>query len=131
MDPETLLYRQVHPNNMDGDVPTSVAFRPTEADEGKLSVYDGSLITAGESFTHWTEQLGKDSVGVWGVSVGEAEKAELSPASSPLASSPAHAHIDFAGFMSKSEMRRKAKELLEHAVTRGCLHQGVTGAAQG
>jgi branched-chain amino acid aminotransferase len=42
---DTLLYRQVNPQFMADDLPTSQAFKPFPGDVGKLSVYDGELIT--------------------------------------------------------------------------------------
>jgi len=64
MKKETLLMRQVHPNFMDGGTPTSVAFRPFPNDRGKLSVYDGDLISPEGSFIHWTTELANVSAGV-------------------------------------------------------------------
>ena len=91
---------------------------------GKLSVYDGELITPEGSYTHWTGTLGNRSAGVWGVSVAEVVGKDLSATSDPLGNNPAHALIDFGTYTSNSALRRKAKELLEAAMDRGCLHVG-------
>jgi hypothetical protein len=125
---DTLLYRQVHPQFMTDDLPTSQAFKPFPGDVGKLSVYDGDLITAEGSYTHWTGTLGNRSAGVWGVSVAEVAAKGMSAASDPLDNNSAHALIDFEPHTSGNALRRKAKELLEAAIARGCLHAGTEQA---
>lgn len=124
MNVDTLLLRQVHPNFMDGDVPTSVAFRPFPNDKEKLSVYDGDLITPEDSYLHWTTQLGNRSAGVWGVDNHEVTKSGLSSAPDPLPDNPAHALIAFTG-LSDKEQRKRAKLLLADAIARGCLHKAA------
>ncbi len=41
----TLLLRQIHPHFVQDGFASSVAFRPNEADNGLMSVYDGDLKT--------------------------------------------------------------------------------------
>lgn len=127
---EALLYRQVNPQFMADGLPTSQAFKPFPGDVGKLSVYDGDLITAEGSYTHWTGMLGNKSAGVWGVTVAEVTSKDLSAAPDPLVNNPGHALIDFGNHTGNNALRRKAKELLELAVARGCLHAAPPQAEQ-
>jgi hypothetical protein len=60
---ETVLFRQIHPIFVQNDRVTSQAFRPTQKDEGKLSVYDGDMISSEDSWKHHTG-LGLESAGV-------------------------------------------------------------------
>ena len=50
----TLPVRQIHPNFVQDGFASSVAFRPNESDKGLMSSYDGDLITAEASWTHYT-----------------------------------------------------------------------------
>lgn len=117
MTEKTLLLRQVHPNFVqDGEIGV-VAFRPNDRDHGHLSVYDGDMISPKGSYEHWTDSLGKKSVGVLGVTVGECVSERLPALSSPQEGNPAHAHIDFSAF-DKKEQRTRTKALLEFALAR-------------
>jgi hypothetical protein len=73
---ETLLLRQIHPVFIQNDRVTSQAFRPTPKDHGQLSVYDGDMISAEESWKHHTG-LGLESEGVLAVTVRECEAESL------------------------------------------------------
>ena len=70
-DEDELLLRQVHPNFIIESRITSQAFLPTEKDDKKLSVNRSSMISAHEAFDLHTQQKKLQSVGVWGISVGE------------------------------------------------------------
>ena len=78
MNDSTLLHRQVHPSFLDshGET-TSQAFRPTPKDSNKLSVYDGSLITAEDAWKHYTNILNLRSIGAVSVAVGEWPNADV------------------------------------------------------
>jgi hypothetical protein len=104
---ETLLLRQIHPNFVQNDRVTSQAFRPTPKDEGKLSVYDGDMISAEDSWKHHTG-VGFGSAGVLGITVRECNAEWLVVCPSPDVF-PEHAHVDFNGpGLSKAEIRGKA-----------------------
>ncbi len=121
---ETLLLRQIHPHFIQNDRVTSQAFRPTPKDEGKLSVYDGDLITAEDSWKHHTG-LGLESGGVLAVTVQECAAESLPAYPSPQIF-PEHAHIDFTGpGLTKSDIRAKAKRLLAAALERGWQYCAV------
>lgn len=122
MTPETILLRQVHPNFVPNGELSSQAFFPFPKDDGKLSVYDGDQINPGESHRHYLSVMQKESVGVWGVSVGEAATEGLPSQNSPLPNSPAHAHIDFEARDEKL-CRKLAKRLKAAALVRGCLYR--------
>ena len=63
MNPETLLDRHVNQSWVQQGVPSSQTFRPTQKDNGKLSVYDGDIIVSAEAvYEHWTKHLRLGSV---------------------------------------------------------------------
>lgn len=120
MTDDTLLLRQVNPQFIQDGRLSSQVFRPFPKDENKLSVYDGDMITAEQSWKHFTG-LGYKSSGVVAVSVQECDGQSLIAVSSPKIFKE-HAHIDFSGF-SKSQVEAKAKKLLILAIARGWLHK--------
>jgi len=122
MKADSLLLRQVHPHFFPDGQLSSQAFFPFPKDNGKLSVYDGNLISPVESFVHYTQKLGYQSVGVWGISNGEVLATGLRSAQDPLPDSPAHALINF-GKASNKECRKLAKKLKALALARGILHE--------
>jgi len=122
MNAETLLLRQVNPKFMDGEVLTSQAFCPFSSDQGKLSVYDGDMISPAAAYDHWTNTLKNESNGTWGVTGSEADTAGLGYASDALENNEAHALIDFTAH-SNSQQRKRAKLLVAAAEARGCLHK--------
>lgn len=117
MTPETSLYRQVPIGHVqDGEI-TSQVFQPTKKDEKRLSVYDGSQISAEESFKHYTEVLGWSSIGVVAVSVGECESLQLPVYADPKPYKE-HVLIDFSE-LGRSQIERKADSLKRRAIERG------------
>jgi hypothetical protein len=120
-DTAELLFRQVHPHFFDGE-PTNGAFRPGSNDEGELSVARESLTTAEEAFVRHTQGRGLQSVGTWGLSVGEVIAVELNTIPNPLPEDPAHSFVDFRG-LSRRQCEVKSKLLRRHAVDRGCLYR--------
>lgn len=125
MKTSTLLLRQVHPNFFPNGFLSSQAFVPFPKDAGKLSVYDSEMISVEEAYKHYTEDLGCQSAGVWGVTCSEVEQEGLTSESNPLENSPAHALIIF-GPASKNECRKLAKRLKMYAEKRGCLYIGIS-----
>ena len=123
-----LLFRQVHPNHVDGARPNSVAFSPTPKDEDKLSVDDSALVTAEGCWRHFTETLGFSSAGTWAVSAGEiVEAGDLHLCKDPVVdlqdptkSNPAHCVIDFCRLTSKGHRKKRAQTLAIKASERGC-----------
>lgn len=121
MKPETLLYRQIHPDFVQNGRPTSQAFRPTPKDENKLSVYDGDKIQPKASWEHYTGTLGLSSTGVMAISNAECT-AQLLAVNADGIPFPEHCSIDFSG-LTESVIKRAAKILAQFAVTRGWLYQ--------
>ena len=119
MKSDSLLLRQVHPNFFSDGQLSSQAFIPFPKDEGKLSVYDGNLISPALSYQHYTLRL--KSVGVWGISNAEVITTGLTSEPAPLPDSPAHAFINFCN-VPNTQWRKLAKILKRFAVTRGCLY---------
>ena len=62
MGSEIPLYRQIHPKWIQDGMITSEAFRPFDGD--LLSLYNGEMINAEDSFKHYTEECGNVSCGV-------------------------------------------------------------------
>lgn len=123
MSPETILFRQVHPNFVDADgLLTSQAFMPFPKDDGGLSVYDGDQISAVASHEHYTGTLGNVSESVWGVTNSEATALELTARPDELPDFPSHALIDF-GAKPEKECRKCAKKLKSAALARGLLYR--------
>lgn len=120
-DPDELLYRQVHPQWIIDDMPSSQAFKPTRKDEGMLSITLGSKTTAEDAFLHHTQTLKLASGGTWAVTVGEVAAVDLSSFEQPLEHSPAHGFVDFRD-LSRKAMESKAKLLLARTRNRGCVY---------
>ena len=121
MKPETLLYRQIHPDFVQNGRPTSQAFRPTPKDENKLSAYHGDKIQPKASWDHYTGVLGYASVGVMGITNAECAAQSL-PVHSDGIPFPEHCSIDFSS-LTKSATEKIAKNLAMDAVARGWLYQ--------
>ena len=121
MKADSLLLRQVHPNFFRDRQLSSQAFFPFPKDKGKLSVYNGKLISPAQSFRHYTQTQGLASVGVWGISDTEVIETGLTSGPDPLPDLPAHAFVDF-GNTSAKECRKLAKILKTLAIARGCLY---------
>ena len=118
---EILLLRQINPSFIQNGRVTSQAFRPTPKDENELSVYNGSLISAKDSWQHYTEELFLKSVGVMAVSKYECIEQGIDVVfnGEPF---PAHAYLSFLD-LSKKEIERKAKALMSKAQNRNWIYQ--------
>ena len=117
MKDETSLYRQIHPNNVQDGEPTSVEFRPKESDEGFLSTYNGELIDAEGSHSHYTAELKLLSCGAMSIIVSEciAEGLQADANGVPFKE---HAQVDFNG-NDKKKIRSLSKTLQACALKRG------------
>jgi hypothetical protein len=119
--PDTLLYRQIHPNFVQNGRPTSQAFRPTPKDENKLSAYDGDKIRPKASWEHYTNKLGCASVGVMAFTNADCLGQSLVVTADGIPY-PEHCTIDFSGLTRKG-VEKAAKVLAESAIRRGWLYQ--------
>jgi hypothetical protein len=117
MNPETPLWRQIHPSFLVGDQPGSQAFRPTPKDQDQLSFDDGSRITAEASWQRHTGPRCMASVGVMDITVAECS-GECLPAVADAVPDPEHVSVSFAD---KTTGQRKAisKRLRDFAMARG------------
>ncbi len=122
MRPSTLLLRQIHPNFIDRGRITSQAFRPTRKDRDKLSVDNGDMVTAEESFRNYTEDGQKRSAGVLAVSVSECKDIDLDVLEDPLPGVPSHVLIDFLN-ISRAAKESGAKRLRDCGQKRGWLYR--------
>lgn len=120
-----LLWRQVNPTWVsDAGVPTSQAFKPGTADEGKPSVARSSKQSAEEAHRWHTEVAKRPSAGTWAVAVGECTTADLrvvddsAADGAPASRSPAHAYWDFRP-LTKGELKKASAALLMAALRRG------------
>jgi hypothetical protein len=117
-----LLFRQPHPKWVDDDgVVSSQAFRPTDKDNGELSVARESLTTAEKAYIHYVHVLKLESAGTWAISVAEALDVGLRSVGDPIIGDDAHAFVDFRGLGGKA-CEKKGKLLKARAQTRGCLY---------
>jgi len=129
--PDDLVYRQVHPSHASAGIPSSQAFNPTPKDQGKLSVDDSGLVTAQDSWSYFTGNLGFQSAGTWAVSFEEIEapgglvllRDPLSAPEDASKNNPAHCLIDFGALATKGEQKRRAQHLAIKASARGCQFQ--------
>lgn len=126
LDPsDGLLYRQVHPRLFKNGTPTSVNFRPTERDEGKLSVDRSSVVSAEQAHQRFLAR-GLDSIGTWAFSVEEVESTGRNAWADPIEpdpavgepGNPAHAFVDF------DELDRKQSEAVARLLKRAALDRG-------
>lgn len=123
MNDETLLLRQVHPNFLPEGRLSSQAFVPFPKDEGQLSVYDGSRITAAAAHDDYTQLRGFASAGVWAVTKGESDAERVPGRPDPLEGFPQHAVLDFRE-LPRERWRATAKRLRN----RECRHSSALTA---
>jgi hypothetical protein len=116
-----ILLRQVHPAWLQNGQPTSQAFRPTPKDQKLLSAYLSSLISAEESWVHYTKAMKLGSAGVWGVSGDDVASAQLTYRPDPEAF-PEHAVIDYSSCETGGAAEKASKILKRKALARGCLY---------
>lgn len=121
MNSETILIRQIHPSFIQDGRVGSNAFCPTSKDEGKLSTYHGDKIDPEAAWQHYRRDLGHESCGACGISVGECESLGL-PVSEDPEPFPEHVVVDFNAHGS-SAVKKKGKKLRKFAVERGWLYQ--------
>lgn len=133
MDNNSLLHRQIHPCFVVNDIVSnqafieehlfisSGAFKPTEKDEDKLSVYNGEKFSPKDSFEHYTANF--KSYGVLSITVEEVNS--ISPLSSTEDNDPfdGHCYIDFTSVPSKNQKTKRAGKLRDIAVKRNWTYK--------
>jgi hypothetical protein len=121
MNDSTYLFRQVHPSWIEKQIVTSQAFRPTTKDDNKLSVSNGDMVTAEESWRKFTASDHR-STGVLAVVPLECTQCDLLVLPDPLENLLEHTVIDFSN-KTKAEIRNAAKTLRDYAEARGWLYR--------
>jgi hypothetical protein len=116
-----LLYRQVHPAQMPNGAMSSEAFNPSARDKDLLSTLH-ERIGPVEAYRRWTEGKGFQSVGTYGISVGEVGEQDLQAIDDSATTEPDHVSIDYSSADSKQERKRRSRKLRDAAKARGCLH---------
>ena len=119
MSPETLLLRQIHPSFVQNGRVTSQAFRPTPKDENLLSVDNGDLVKAEDSWKRFTGTPGCQSIGVQAVSQAECSAQKLRVLEDGIPH-PGHCSIDFSA-LNKKQTELAAKLLRTQAQQRDWL----------
>lgn len=128
-----LLWRQVHPKQLTvaGDI-NKEAFNPSKLDDKMLSTLRERIGPA-EAYRRWTEDLGKESIGTYAVTVGEVDGTSVTNqetgqtlflhavADAAVRHTPDHASIIFTA-LSKGQREQAARKLREIAMRRGCQY---------
>ncbi|MEC5185931.1 hypothetical protein RCH12_003409 [Cryobacterium sp. MP_3.1] len=124
---EELLYRQMTQHMLDGDKLKTDAFGPATADRDMPSYARSTKGTPQESRDWHTHNAKSPSLGVWGVTVGEAIASgrhvvddSLCAVSEGQARAPGHCFVDFRG-LSKPHKRELRARLYFYATDRGEL----------
>ena len=99
---------------------SSAMFKPSRADGGKLSVYDGAAISVREAIEHRRIQ-GRPCLGMAVVTAEECSLADprLICVKSPVPDNPAHAHIDFTALTTRKAVENAAAGFRDFAAARG------------
>lgn len=119
-DHEEFLLRQVIEIWIQEGRPASRAFQPNSNDEGQLSSDRSSMVTPREAFEAYLA-TGRNSGGVWAVSVGEYAAASVDAYSDPLPDNAAHALVDYSPHTEK-DWRKLSKQFRAHAERRVRLY---------
>jgi hypothetical protein len=130
-DGDEVLYRQIHPLQLDKGEPGSPNFIPKPNDKRQLSVDRGSRTTPEQSYMLYTVGLGRASESVYGLTVGEFASENIDCFPDPTTvppekiANPAHAYALFPDIAEKS-WKIIAKRLKNMAIHRGKLHPTVS-----
>jgi hypothetical protein len=124
---EELVYRQMTLHMFDGDRIKTEAFGPCPADRDMPSYSRSAEVTAQDSRDWHTQNAKSPSLGVWGLTVGEANESgrhvvddSQCPVIEGQSRAPGHCFIDFRG-LPKSQKRELRARLYFYATDRGEL----------
>ncbi|GEB66243.1 hypothetical protein SAT01_36910 [Sinomonas atrocyanea] len=130
-----LLYRQITPPLMDKGKPSSTAFGPATADEGKPSFARESKTTPQDARDWHTANAAKPSLGVWACSVEEVDAANTRavddsgvPPQPQQKVAPGHCYVDYR-HLDKKDERKVRSALLAKALAREEIATDGTGEA--
>ena len=118
-----VLYRQLTEPLYDPTLkrPSSHAFGPKDADQGRPSFARSSLVSAQDSRDWHTANAAKPSLAVWGCTVGAVQDEgtrAVDDSATPGDKSPGHAYIDYRG-LSGPEVKVVRAVLLAEALKLG------------
>src|SRR5438876_265703 len=122
--PSELLHRNAHPTFVHNGRVSSLAFRRTDADEGKLSVQQNSKASAAVAYERYTAR-GLESGGVWSVTVAECDELSLKTYDDPIDEDDSHAIIDLTAY-NVSQSRNITDKLAKKPRDRGCQYRPST-----
>lgn len=111
------LFRQVHPIFVQEGKITSQVFRPTPKDQLMLSCYNSSMISAKQSYEHFTKNPDCQSVGVVSVLEAECTQEQLNIVHDGVPF-PEHSSIDFSPY-NEGQRKKKSKKLADLSSLRG------------
>lgn len=125
MDKDTLLFRQVHPSWVVGDMISqqtfsSQVFKPTPKDGGLLSVYNGDVFDAYTAYEHYAAQ-GLSSAGTVAVTPAECGQAHVTVLedNDPF---EGHCSMDYRA-LSSNATKKAAATLKQFAQDRGWCYK--------
>lgn len=119
---DELIWRNVHPSWIQDGKVSSLAFKPSPKDTGRLSGARQDKVSAEKHYFEFTDALGLTSSGVWAITVGEAQAQNVpcvydaESSSKPDPCPTGHTYLDYraqtGGRIRKiaSALRRKAEE---------------------
>ena len=117
------LFRQVNPKYIEGEDISWLAFRPTDNDNGKVSVRSETKIDAKNAYEDHQTRFNRESKGTYKVAVGEVNQIGLRAVDDSVLPGrpPGHSYIDFR-ILEKEEFRAAAERLSEYAEARGAIY---------
>lgn len=121
---DELVWRQIHPNNVDRGIVSSGGFAGTEEDRYRVSGARGATTTAEAAFEFHTSELGLKSAGTWAITTTQADQAgcrSIDDSECLDVETPGHCYIDLRG-LPKAEQRKARAELASAATARGRQH---------
>ena len=121
MTSETFLLRQINMVYVSGKEPAYLAFRPQTKDNSLLSVDNGDMITAEDSWKRFVSNPQCHSAGVLAVTNGECASTNLSVIQDGQPY-PEHCSISFCG-LERKVIISKSKLLWDMANKRGWLYR--------
>lgn len=133
MGSKKLLHRQIHPSFVVNDIVSnqafaensltisSGAFNPTDKDNDKLSVYNGSIFTPKETYEHFS--INYNSYGVLSITEEEVLSIDSLTTNDDNIPFQGHSHIDFSQVTSKNQKTKKAGKLRDYGVKRNWTYK--------
>jgi hypothetical protein len=124
-DADELVYRQATQHLFDGEKLATTAFGPSTSDKDRPSYSRSTVVTAQEARDWHTQNAKSPSLGVWGVTTGEAiasGRHVVDDSRCPIVGgeprAPGHCFVDFRG-LTKSQRRELRSRLYFYATERG------------